>query len=185
MVKHKPKKNVEYTLVIPETGRIISIRLLNVTEKNRLIFLNVENNNTLDFHPSRFSFLYEKCKIRETVCVAPKENAVVPEESKTSRELEAWIDTIKNRLCSVEILISRIKEKKFIELEESFLEDAEHCRCILENALENPFRRLTALEKYNSLVKDISFFMSAVDARTVRLFRECFKETIWMQTIKI
>ncbi|MBQ8427179.1 MAG: hypothetical protein IJX16_05425 [Clostridia bacterium] len=65
MVKHKPKKNVEYTFVIPETGRIITIRFLDVSEKNRLIFLNTENNNTLDFHPSRFSFLYEKHKVKE------------------------------------------------------------------------------------------------------------------------
>ena len=73
MVKHTPKKNIEYTLVIPETGRIITIRFLNMSEKKRLIFLNTENNNTLDFHPSRFSFLYEKCKIKETVLKEPEE----------------------------------------------------------------------------------------------------------------
>lgn len=78
MVKHKPKKNVEYTFVIPETGRIITIRFLEVSEKNRLIFLNVENNNTLDFHPSRFSFLYEKCKVKELAIKEPEQPTFKP-----------------------------------------------------------------------------------------------------------
>ena len=59
----EPKKDVIYTICIPETGKIIKIKFLCKNSKNRMIFQNAEQGNTLDFHPSRISYLLNFCQV--------------------------------------------------------------------------------------------------------------------------
>ncbi len=185
MVKHKPKDNVIYTLVIPETGRIISIRLLNVSEKNRLKFLNIENNNTLDFHPSRFSYLYEKCKVKESLYEGAKKQSLTLDEPKTRLEKENIQERAKAKLANVKIFISKILAYNLGYLKDELLDEAQHCEKVLEKAIEIPSWDVTASEKYNSLVRDIKFLLGTKDIKTLNAFSEVFKETKWEKIIKI
>lgn len=155
MVKYKPKKNVEYTLVIPETGRIITIRFLDVSEKNRLIFLNTENNNTVDFHPSRFSFLYAKCKIKEITFIEPEKpklkqitkEMLIEDPEMTKDEEKAIVNNILKEL--------RTLSQKDIGK-------------VISATGRHPFRLADAIEKYfNSDIEDPTL--------TAQLFREYYK----------
>lgn len=158
MVKYKPQRNIEYTLVIPETGKIITIRFLDVSEKNRLIFLNTENNNTLDFHPSRFSFLYAKCKIKETKLKEPillLSNIGI----KNYPKLEEMHEKLRRYLANIENFMKTATKNNLGELYDDFLEDAKVCKSLLEQAIENPSLDITATEKYNCIIRDLKFVL--------------------------
>ncbi len=89
-----PDENIEYTVAVPETGKIMTIRLLKITDKGRYIFRNVKYGNVIDMHPNRFTYFLNYSLIEKKIVTPLKEEEKpklreVPKEQIEEPEIDA------------------------------------------------------------------------------------------------
>lgn len=79
-----PTENVEYTIRMPETGNVVTLRFSRINEKDRVEMVNVRYGSFVDFSRARISYLLCKSLISKKAIEQPKAPAV----EKTAPKLD-------------------------------------------------------------------------------------------------